>query len=146
MELKIENLEEIRVIGFKETIKYKGAQKMIPAIWEKHSPTLFSKLMPLNDGKFKGVFGVNTNMQKETFDYYIATSSNESVEDLSVLTIPENTYAVFETTMEKIAETFNSIWKEWLPASNYEANMQAPVLEYYPSETRCIIYAPVKVK
>jgi AraC family transcriptional regulator len=64
--------------------------------------------------------------------------------------IPETTYAVFETRLPKIEETFDYIFGTWLPASNYQHDAE-PVLERYgetfrPDNPVVSIYVPVKKK
>ncbi len=146
MDFKIETLEEMTITGAKEAFSYKNAKEEIPGMWAKHMPQLGEKLCVINDGNMKGLLGVNANMRLKDFDYYIAVTSSQTVEGLETLVIPKNTYVVFQTTMDNIANTYTNIWKEWLPSSQYDCNMQAPQIEHYPSETECIIYIPIKNK
>ena len=47
--------------------------------------------------------------------------------------VPENTYAVFETSLATIGDTFGFIYNTWLPTSGYR-HAAAPYFERYPAE------------
>ena len=64
--------------------------------------------------------------------------------------VPENTYAVFETTLPNIGETFDTIYNSWLPTSGYQ-HVAAPYFERYgetfdPDDptSKLSIYIPVE--
>jgi AraC family transcriptional regulator len=66
--------------------------------------------------------------------------------------IPANTYAVFETTLSTIGETFGHIYNAWLPNSGYQ-HAVAPHFERYgktfnPDDPNSTfeIYIPVEKK
>lgn len=61
--------------------------------------------------------------------------------------VPENTYAVFETTLPEIGRTFDFIYNTWLPGSGYR-HAAAPYFERYgesfsPDNPGLSIYIPV---
>jgi AraC family transcriptional regulator len=53
-------------------------------------------------------------------------------DDLTAVTIPASTYAVFTHTghISRLADTVKQIWGQWLPASRY-AHVPTPDFEYY---------------
>jgi AraC family transcriptional regulator len=62
--------------------------------------------------------------------------------------VPENTYAVFETTLATIGDTFGSIYNTWLPTSGYR-HAAAPYFERYgenfsPENPALTIYIPIE--
>ena len=61
--------------------------------------------------------------------------------------VPENTYAVFETTLAEIGRTFDFVYNTWLPGSGYR-HAAAPYFERYgenfsPDNPGLSIYIPV---
>jgi AraC family transcriptional regulator len=70
--------------------------------------------------------------------------------DMSSWDIASNTYAVFETTIPTLEETFDSIFASWLPTSDYKQT-SGPLLERYgetfsPDNPVLSIYIPVEKK
>jgi len=66
--------------------------------------------------------------------------------------VPANTYAVFETTLPEIGDTFGYIYNLWLPGSGYQ-QAAAPHFERYPATftpddpaSTFSIYIPVEKK
>ena len=62
--------------------------------------------------------------------------------------VPTNTYAVFDTTLATISQTFDDIFGKWLPTSGYQ-QVTGPVFERYPDtfspdNPALEIYIPVK--
>lgn len=62
--------------------------------------------------------------------------------------VPAAMYAVFECTVRTIGETYDAIFREWLPTAGQEEDPTAPHFEYYPPGTSSqdspvFIYLPV---
>lgn len=83
---------------------------------------------------------------------YMAGNPVETVGELpagmSHWDVPANTYAVFETTIPKISETFDDVFGTWLPSSGYQ-QAAGPYFERYgedfsPDNLALSIYLPVK--
>jgi predicted transcriptional regulator YdeE len=51
-------------------------------------------------------------------------------QDWTVVELPAETYAAFETTLDRIDETIDEVHTEWLPNSRYE-RVESPKFEYY---------------
>ena len=74
-------------------------------------------------------------------------TADELPEGMSQWNVPANTYAVFETTLPTIGDTFGYIYNSWLPTSGYR-QAAGPYFERYdetfsPDNPRLSIYIPV---
>ena len=86
-------------------------------------------------------------------DYMAGAAVSQAVDLPAGMTrwnVPENTYAVFETTLPNIGETFGTIYNSWLPTSGYQ-HVAAPYFERYgetfdPDDptSKLSIYIPVE--
>jgi len=67
--------------------------------------------------------------------------------DLVLREIPAAQYAVFECHVHKIGETYQFIFREWLPNSHYAFSELAPAFEQYPpegdDESPVLIHIPI---
>jgi AraC family transcriptional regulator len=102
-------------------------------------------------------YGLMAHFDQELgqFDYMADEAVAEAVDLPAGMTswyIPANTYAVFETTLPRIGETFGYIYDVWPPASGYQ-HAAAPFFERYgetfnpddPTSTLSI-YIPLEKK
>ena len=68
-------------------------------------------------------YGLMENFDQMTRLDYMAGVSVETVdklpEGMSQWNVPANTYAVFESTLATIGDTFGYIYNTWLPSSGY---------------------------
>ena len=88
-------------------------------------------------------------------DYMAGVAVAEAVDLPAGMTswhVPANTYAVFETTLPGIGDTFGYIYNVWLPGSGYQ-QAAAPYFERYPATftpddpaSTFSIYIPVEKK
>jgi len=69
---------------------------------------------------------------------------------LVVREVPAARYAVFECTLKTIGETWDRIFQDWLPASQYENDAPLPSFECFPPDDAragdfpVSIYVPVR--
>ena len=107
----------------------------IPALWEKFIPHL---------GKIPGqknevTFGVCCNADGKGGFEYIAGVEISKLDDLPEqyrwIEVQPQDYAVFEHkgSLDQLPETFQYIWKTWLPQSGREA-ADAPEFERYSAD------------
>jgi AraC family transcriptional regulator len=80
-------------------------------------------------------FGATDHFDLESglFDYLAAvevTGEGETPEAMDTWQVPAQTYVVFRTTLPKIGTTFDHIYDDWLPQSDYE-RAAGPEFEYY---------------
>lgn len=137
MNYSIKELDEFRLIGYKERIKMENGEnfRRIPQFWaEVYQQGKCEKMMQYNDNKELHCLGVCANGGENGFDYYIATGSNKEIpSDMVELKVPASTYVIFEC-IGKMPEGQQNIWKriftEWFPTSNYEME-NGPQMEWY---------------
>ena len=150
MQPKIEKREAFKLVGyqFKTTLRNNSHARDIPAFWdecniegkEKH---LYDTQNPVKHGEYG--LCVQLNYETDEFIYFfgIETSDFNTVSDeMTTLTVPEATYAVFTTpkvTDEHFVETIKKTWKyileEWFPKSGYEIDETKYDFEFY--DERC---------
>jgi AraC family transcriptional regulator len=115
-------------------LKYQGKNENneIPALWQALGPRM---------GEFRNVadreaaYGVMEDMDEEsgTFDYVAGISIQEGADvphGMSTVRIPEQTYAVFYTTLPNLMDAFHRAYDQWLPASGYQ-RAPGPEFERY---------------
>jgi AraC family transcriptional regulator len=123
-------------------------------------PQLWDRLVPRMGEIQYGIepmvsYGMMDHFNPETVSLdYLAGNPVSQVVDLPAgmtrWDIPANTYAVFETTIPTIGETFNYIYNTWLHTSGYK-QAAAPYFERYgedfsPEHPTLSIYIPVEQK
>lgn len=103
----------------------------------------------------KAYYGVYFDHDEESGLDYIAGMSVKKIEGapegLTVRDIPDAYCAVFKCTVKTIGQTYDKIFKNWLPVSQYEQDVPNPVFERYPPNTETgddpmLIYIPVREK
>lgn len=137
MNYRIEKRESFKIIGIKEhcVMGVDEAFEKVPLLWQKaYSEGIIEKLCGLMDDRLKGILGVSSSDLSQSFDYYVAVSSDkETPDNLDELIVPEVTWAIFECVgpmPHSIQNLQKRIVTEWLPNSGYEyAN--APDIELY---------------
>ena len=123
----------------------------IPQLWDKFVPRMAEIQHEAEPHVSYGVMAHNEAMSQ--LDYMAGNAVNQVDElptGLSRWDIPANTYAVFETTIATIGETFGYIFNNWLPTAAYQP-VNAPYFERYgedfsPDHPTLSIYIPVEQK
>jgi AraC family transcriptional regulator len=133
MEIKIVERLAFAVAGLKHTGKNESNE--IPQLWQ--------ALMP-RAGEIKNLvenaaaYGVSANMDMETgeFDYFAGfevSSAQNLPPGMVAFKVPGGRYAVFPTTLPQIGETYQNIFKTWLPEAGLQAT-GAPDFELYDEQ------------
>jgi AraC family transcriptional regulator len=136
-------------------LKYRGknaTKQEIPHLWDRFIP---------REGEIQHraephlAYGVMGNYDATTGDFdYLAGFGVNSVQDLPSdmdhWDVPAQHYAVFNTTLAAIHQTFDHIYRTWLPQSGYE-HANGPAFELYDetfeqAERPLFIYIPVRAK
>lgn len=105
----------------------------IPTQWAKFKPYLGK--IPGQIGQMS--YGVSTNCTEQGhFDYLCGVEVSDAsaiAPPFSTITLPQQRYAVFEhrDPIATIKDTYAAIWGEWLPASGYQVDADAPLFERY---------------
>lgn len=134
MNHRIENYPAFTAVGMK--MRYKG-NKDIPGLWEAFVPRM-REVHNIDDSDRS--FGVMGNYDQATgeFDYLAGvpvSSATEIPAGMDWWDVPEQTYAVFCCTLQTLGETFDQIYREWLPASPY-IRSNGPEFELYDQSFR----------
>lgn len=138
MNYRVEKKEEFKVFGtvLKTTSEDGKSYKEIPKFWQQvFASGQFKEMLNLCDEDSKN-YGVCLPMKNEDeFDYVIGFSgSREDYSKYEVFEIPAAKWGIFECRglmPNAMQSVFQRIFKEWLPATDYEIDMTKPVLEYY---------------
>ena len=124
----------------------------IPLLWDQFVPRM-DEVQHLAEPHVS--YGLMDHFNQEIGELdYMAGNAVEQVIDLPAgmarWDLPANTYAVFETTLPNIGETFGTIYNSWLPTSGYQ-HAAAPYFERYgetfdPDDptSKLSIYIPVE--
>jgi AraC family transcriptional regulator len=140
MKYRIEEKEAFRVIGVKERFTTEGNYQLeeIPKFWGAVAKNgVEDAICGLMDGEPYGLLGICGDMDDKGFDYWIAApSTKECPVNLSEMTVPAATWAIFEVigAMPKaIQESWGRIFSEWFPTSGYERPQHGslPEIEWY---------------
>ncbi len=123
----------------------------IPALWDEFAPRIGEIEHIAEAGVSYGLMD-HFDQESSVFDY-MAGNPVTQVVDLPVgmtrWEVPTNNYAVFETTLDNIGETFDHIYSRWLPTSDYQ-QAPGPYFEHYPAtfpdSPTLSIYIPVEKK
>jgi len=154
MDYRIEKREAFRIIGVSEALDVEMEKNFetVPRLWQSVAmngtiPRLLSKM----DGPVAGLLGVSTCGDDERWQYFIAVSSYQEVdEDWSIYTVPAYTWAIFNgqgKCPEAIQQLEQRIITEWLPTSGYEYD-DGPDVEVYlnadPMAQKFEVWIPVR--
>ena len=124
----------------------------IPALWDQFVPRI-GEIQHQTEGHVS--YGLMGRFDQATgmFDYMAGnpvTQVSQVPTGMACWDLDTQTYAVLETTLSKIGETMDYVYRTWLPSSDYEA-VDAPSFERYgeafsPGNPVIDIYVPVKKK
>lgn len=136
------------VVGLR--IRTRPMAQDIPQLWDKFVPRIREIQHGIEPQVSYGLMG-NFDLQAGAMDYMAGNPVKTIAELPKGMTswdVPTNTYAVFETTLPKISETFDAIYNTWLPASGYQ-QAAGPYFERYgenfsPDTPKLSIYIPVE--
>ncbi|SES02483.1 AraC family transcriptional regulator [Gracilibacillus ureilyticus] len=144
MNYRIEEMSSFRVVGVKERIyteevlNLKDVYDRMFQIKDTAEAKVKEQLWDIYDTqkKSRGIMGVwysESDGDKEQFYYMLAARSDkETPEGMESREVEAATWAVFEVPgpPEQIVDFWQRLYKEWLPASNYEF-AHAPTMECY---------------
>ena len=131
-------------------MKYRGKNENneISQLWEAFGPRM-SEITNVV-GQAYGV--IDNHDETGEFDYIagIKVGSAAAIpEGMVSFTVPEHLYAVFTCTLPTLFETFQRIYKEWLPQSGFKRD-DGPEFELYDEnfdprneDSKMYIYIPV---
>lgn len=151
---RIETKPEFQAVGIWVTARYEDTSE-IPSKWQEFVKRMDEIGNAVNSGDH---LGIAMRDGKEDFDYLIGleVSSADHVPDgMKAVTVPTHEYAVFthKGLIGRIGETYQYIYGEWLPQSEYN-RAPAPFTEVYgekfcngaTDDSECEIWIPIVKK
>lgn len=152
MEPRIVSKPGFTVVG----VKYRGKNENqeIPELWGEFG-SRFSDFKHRTEEVI--AYGVMDNFDPALGDFdYVAgvavSSSKDQPADLTIWDVPHATYDVFTSTLPAIRSTFDHIYHEWLPSSDFQRR-PGPEFELYDErfdtqdpKSELDIYIPVERK
>lgn len=133
MKCRIEKKPPFRVMGIKKSFRNDSIENLVPYFWRDLPQESYERIIKQSNTSPKGMLGICADFDNEhTFDYYIAVATtNDKVEGLDYIDIPETTWAIFEAE-GPLMELVDRIWKEWFPSSGYRrGDNTIPDIEVY---------------
>ena len=150
MEIKIETKPAFTAAGMNYFGKNENSE--IPQMWDQFMPRhgeISGKVEP------SVCYGICGEMEEDGRFRYLAgyqvAPGNEQPQDMQSWDMPEQTYAVFPSTLQTLHETYQYAFQTWLPQSEYE-HAPGPDFEFYDEDfdpkagTGLYVYIPVKKK
>jgi len=120
-------------------------------IWENRFMKVHDQVKPLSaeDAYFGAYFATEEENVVDMIAGVAAADDAQAPEGLAARELPAADYAVFECKLAGIAETWQAIMAQWLPASGYAYDPSKAAFEQYPSDCQgpdsdVSIFVPVK--
>ncbi len=129
-------LPDAKIVGFKgrtligRSARFSMAERSkIPAFWQRTAEEIGPRMYGAE------TFGVSYDFEEDAFRYMVAIESDGDAEGLERKSIPAGRYAVFEHHghISGIANTWNTIFEQWMPASGEEI-ADGPEFEHYEKD------------
>lgn len=130
--------EEMRLLGKIKKISCVNGNnfKEIPATWQQYfKDGTFSKLVNLDQGSPKGLFGLclNYSSEAEEIDYAVAVIGDKQSDEFEEIVLPSVTWAVFDCK-GRLPEAIQNGWKflneEWVVKYPFN-HADCPEVEWY---------------
>ena len=125
MEPIIKKRGPFRAVGLRYYGDDSDVVKMAPKLWEQFNKRM-SEVEDAVPGCAYGLMCTDIDpVSMEKWDYMACIevkSFKDIPEEMVEVEVPEQTYAVFthKGKLDKLRQTYNYIYSEWLPQSNYE--------------------------
>lgn len=159
MDYKIVEQEGFQVIGVKKVFTFNAGQNLIeiPKFWEEvWSDGTMERLEALGNGAVSRYFGIcnvsEEQAPKQEMDYWIAVENDgEPPVGMEKWEVPSLQWAVFRSVgamPDAIQQTWQKIYAEWLPNSDYEHGPGPEIEVYGPGDNRaddyeCEVWIPI---
>lgn len=152
---RIEHRDAFNVVGLAD--QFTMENNTIPQLWEKFNP----RAMEIKDARFDCCLGLcyyEPDYEKgKPFTYMagrIVSKLDELPQGMTSREVPASDYAVFEHkgSLETLQKTYDYIFREWLPASEYEMAPQDDFewydyrFKYGQQDSILEIWIPIKKK
>jgi AraC family transcriptional regulator len=149
MQAEIVSMPAFTVVGMKLRTNAQAGQ--IARLWGDFMPRSDEIKATPNMGAMYGVM-CNYDPKSGEFDYLASMQTPDAKdlpEGMTALDIPEQTYAVFATTLPQEVETYQRLESNWLPQSGYRRTY-GPEFELYgeqfnPSDPNSMLHLYIPV-
>lgn len=145
MEYTIENLDSMRLVGFKIRVEsQKDKTEKIQAYWmEKFQNGEIPTFLQENNATQNDLIGVSCNVDDNgSFDYLIALKSDMPVRDgLEAVEVAASKYIVLKGTNSEIGDMFCELFTNIIPNGGH--NVGDVSLELYKVDGECEIYTAI---
>lgn len=138
MKYRIEKKDAFRIVGVCKNSTMNAEQnfKEIPLFWQEAGQKgIIPEICKLINQSPFGLLGVSTSIDSNTFDYYIAASTDRPAPaGMAEYEVGPYTWAIFESVgpmPQALQDMQRRIVSEWLPSSGYEY-ADGPDIEIYP--------------
>ncbi|MFC6334801.1 helix-turn-helix domain-containing protein [Paenibacillus septentrionalis] len=137
MKFRIVQKDAFQVVGIKNKVTAieMGEHPGVEEVWLKTTKETYNELKSLNDAEPFGMLHVDVGegvRQSRDYDYYMSVATTKPCPShLSALTIPGQTWAVFQIKIPWSKEKWHRIYGEWFPSSGYE-QIEGPTFQVGP--------------
>lgn len=141
MDYRIEKKEGFRLLVYARMFTDESSEKGIPSFWQEYYQNELYKKAP----GYLGICAQEKNGDKE-FMYGIGCDADdvEGVpEGFQIINIPAYTWAIFKCvgpTPDAIQKTWEDIYREWLPGTDYELIPDYDIENYLPGDNTASDY------
>jgi len=134
MDYAIVNKPGFALLGLMERFPYQ--EDDFEGIWQRFM-AYEGQIHPLSvDKAYYGAYYPNNDKSMDYLAGMWVENVQEAPEGLTLREVPEARWAVFECTVATIGQTYDTIFKEWLPTARYEQVGPNPdAFERYPPNT-----------
>jgi len=145
MESGIDLREPFGVLGVME--RFNDDEEDVGAVW-KRCMARHDQIEALSvDERYHGV-SYRTGREWDYLAGMVVNDHAQVREGLVLHHVPAGRWAVFQTTIDGMNETFRYAYEQWFPASPYERGLAKPVLDVYVPGTdasgmRVWLYIPL---
>ncbi|MFD9705024.1 GyrI-like domain-containing protein [Lentzea sp. NPDC059081] len=131
MEYRIVEKDEFRVVGrgTRVPLVHLGQNPAIVEFVKGIGMPTLERIKQLSDGEPAGMLALTSNQEGveegSMLDYFQGVvTSQEALEDMEVMTVPKNTWAVFKSEgpyPETIQYMWRDVYTQWFPSNSYES-------------------------
>jgi AraC family transcriptional regulator len=135
MEPEIREISEFKVVGLQCQTEMGKTMEDLPKLWDEYMRRIGEIKDRVQEKVGYGI-SIASDSSSKKFTYLAGTEvsdDNNIPEGMTSITIKSGNYIVFthKGPVSKIGETYDYIWKEWLPKSDKKIEIKAPCIERY---------------
>lgn len=132
---EIREILGFKVVGLQRQTEMGKTMEHLPKLWDQ----FMSRMSEIKNRTKENVgygISISSDPMPKKFTYVAGaevTDDSEIPDGMTSITIRPGKYVVFthKGPVARVGETYDAIWKEWLPTSGKRIDMTAPCLERY---------------